>query len=435
MKSPERSPNGKSIPAGWSSACQIGFGIWLWLCQAAVAGEWPQILGPARDGKAQGERLATNWPAPGPPVVWQRAVGHGYAGVAVSGGRVILYHREGNEALAEAIDARSGKPVWKKNFPTNYQTSIAPDDGPRCVPLIHKDRVYLFGADGDLHCLQLDTGKVVWSRDADRDYGAPLGYFGAGSTPIIDADKLLVNIGGPMAGIVAFSLADGKTAWKATNDQASYSSPIAATIDGKRHVIFITRLNVVSVDPVKGDVQFQFPFGMRGPTVNAAMPLLLGSDLFVSASYGVGARLVRITGDKPDELWSDDNIMSSQYTTCVEVDGKLYGIHGRQDAGVAQLRAIDPLTPKVLWTEEGFGTGNLILADGKLLIMKTDGELILAEASPEKFRPLAKAKVFSDVVQALPALADRLLYVRDRARSNASTWDRPPKVNAEREYQ
>ena len=418
MEFSQRIPSGNSIQANsiqtrWNSARIICLGIWLGLSQAAVAGDWPQILGPTRDGKAAGERLGKTWPKAGPTVVWQRPVGHGYAGLAVAKGRAVLYHRVGNEALVEAIDARTGKPLWKKSFPTSYQTSIAPDDGPRCVPLVHKDRVYLFGADGDLHCLRLDSGEVVWSRDADKQFKAPLGYFGAGSTPIIDADKLLVNIGGPMAGIVAFSLADGKTAWTATSDQASYSSPIAATIDGKRHAIFITRLNVVSVDPATGEVRFDFPFGMRGPTVNAAMPLLLGSDLFVSASYGVGARLVNIAGDKPQELWSDDDIMSSQYTTCVESRGTLYGIHGRQDQGVAKLRAFDPKTKKVHWTQEGFGTANLILADDKLLIMKTDGELILADASPEAFRPLASNKVFEDVVQALPALADGLLYVRD----------------------
>ncbi len=366
-----------------------------------------------RNGKADGERLANHWPAAGPPVVWKRPVGHGYAGLAVAGGRVVLFHRIADEAIVEALEAASGKPLWKQSFPTHYQTSIAPDDGPRCVPLIHKERVYLFGADGDLHCLRLDSGETIWSRDADRQFKAPLGYFGAGSTPIVEGDKLLVNIGGPAAGIVAFHLADGKTAWEATSDAASYSSPTATTLGGKRRVIFVTRLNVVSVDPASGEVQFQFPFGMRGPTVNAAMPLVLGDDLFVTASYGVGAQLVRIADDKPKVLWADDNVMSSQYTTCIESGGALFGIHGRQDQGVAKLRAFDVQTQKVFWTQEDFGTGNLILADDKLLIMKTDGELILAEASRERFQPLASAKIFDDVVQPLPALADGRLFVRD----------------------
>ena len=410
----DRSPRrGKLARRGSKTRAALVLAVALGLAACAAAGEWPQILGPARNGIAADEHLDARWPAAGPDVVWSRPVGHGYAGVAVSGGRVVLFHRLGDEAIVEALDATSGKPLWKQSFATAYQTSIAPDDGPRCVPLVHDGRVYLFGAEGDLHCLRLDTGAVQWSRDADRQYKAPLGYFGAGSTPIVEAGKLLVEVGAPMAGIVAFGLADGKPLWTATSDAASYSSPTAATIDGKRQVIFVTRLNVVGLDPQRGEVLFEFPFGMRGPTVNAATPLVLGDELFVSASYGVGARLVRLTGGKPQEIWSDDNLMSSQYTTCVAAAGTLYGIDGRQDQGLARLRAFDPKIRKVHWTQEEFGTGNLILADGKLVIVKTDGELVLAEASPQAYRPLATAKIFDGVVQPLPALAGGLLYVRD----------------------
>ncbi len=122
---------------------------------------------------------------------------------------------------------------------------------------------------------------------------------------------------------------------------------------------------------------------------------------------------VQICRRQAQNLWADDNLMSSQYTTCIESGGTLFGIHGRQDQGVAKLRAFDPQRQQIFWTQDGFGTGNLILADDKLLIMKTDGELILAEPSREKFAVLASAKIFNDVVQPLPALADGRLYVRD----------------------
>jgi outer membrane protein assembly factor BamB len=188
---------------------------------------------------------------------------------------------------------------------------------------------------------------------------------------------------------------------------------VSATIDGVRHVVFVTRLNVVSVDPRTGAVRFQFPFGQRGPTVNAANPLILGDHVFVSASYGVGAQWAKVGAKRATTVWENDDVMSSQYTTCVEKDGMLYGIDGRQDVGVARLRAFDPKTGKVYWTEEGFGTGNFILAGDKLLIMKTDGELILAEPSPKAYRPLAKARLFDTTVQALPALSNGLLFARD----------------------
>jgi outer membrane protein assembly factor BamB len=378
------------------------------------AGDWPQILGPHRNGLADGERLAAKWPNAGPTPVWQRTVGEGLAGLAVRKNNAVLFHRLGDELVAECLDTATGKPRWKLSFPTRYVSTISPDNGPRCVPLIDQDRVYLIGPAGELQCAEMSTGKKLWYRDVFDEFDAPEGYFGAGSSPIVADGKLLLNVGGSSgAGIVALALDDGKTIWKATDDAASYSSPTAATLDGVRHVVFVTRLNVISLDPINGAVHFSFPFGSRGPTVNAANPLILGNHLFVSASYGVGARWARFSEDSVNIEWESDKVMSSQYTTCMHHDGYLYGIDGRQDVGVARLRCCDPLTGKIAWTREGFGTGNLILADGKLLIMKTDGELVLAEPRPKEFKPLASAKLFETTVQALPALSDGRLFVRD----------------------
>jgi outer membrane protein assembly factor BamB len=188
---------------------------------------------------------------------------------------------------------------------------------------------------------------------------------------------------------------------------------VAATIDGVRHVVFVTRLSVVSVDPATGAERFRFRFGSRGPTVNAANPLILGDHIFVSASYGVGAQWATIERNRAVQVWASDNVMSSQYTTSVEHDGLLYGIDGRQDVGVARLRCFDPRTGKVHWTEEGFGTGNLILADGKLVILKTDGGLLLVDPNPKAYRALAKAELFDGTAQALAALSNGRLYARD----------------------
>lgn len=381
----------------------------------AFAGDWPQILGPMRNGVAEGEQIAAAWPKGGPKLLWQRSVGEGFAGVAVLGQRAVLFHRMGDQEVAEALDAASGKALWKVEFPTTYRGQISEDNGPRCVPLVHQGRVFLVGAAGTLHCVTLETGKKQWSRAVYEEYRASEGYFGAGSSPIIDGDKLLLNVGGARsgAGLVAFSPATGKTLWLATDEQASYSSPTAVTVDGVRHVIFVTRYNVLSIDPESGAVRFRFPFGKRGPTVNAATPLVVDGHVFVSASYGVGAAFAKIGEAKADLIWANDDAMSSQYPTAVHHDGYLYGIDGRQDVGVAELRCVDPKNGKVMWNQPGFGMATLILADGKLVIMKTDGQLLLAEPSPQAFRPLANARVFNSTTRALPALAHGLLYVRD----------------------
>jgi outer membrane protein assembly factor BamB len=391
----------------------LGALLSLGVATGALAGDWPQILGPHRNGKADGEQLEA-WPATGPKMLWQRSVGSGFAGAAVVGGRAVIFHRLGKELVAEALDAATGQPHWKVTFETSYRGSISPDDGPRCVPLVHGNHVYLFGPGGELACVTFDAGKKVWQRQAYREFDAPEGYFGAGSSPIVEGDRLLVNVGGADgAGLVAFGLGDGKTIWKATDEGASYSSPTAATIGGLRHVVFVTRLNVVSVDPRDGTVRFRFPFGQRGPTVNAANPLVLGDHVFVSASYGVGAQWAKIDARRATTVWESDDVMSSQYTTSIEHQGALYGLDGRQDIGVARLRAFDPRTGKVHWTQEDFGTGNLILAGDQLLVMKTDGDLVLVEPSPKAYRPLASARIFDTTVQALPALSSGLFFARD----------------------
>jgi len=384
------------------------------LAGSVQAGEWPQILGPTRNGVAVEEKLIDSLPAKGPRIAWEHEVGEGYAGVAVAGGTVVVFHRLDNKEIVEGLDAKTGKPQWKQMFPATYSGGVNPDKGPRCVPLLHKGNVYLLGADGDLHSVVLKTGEKRWSRPLGREFTIPQSYFGVGSTPIVEGDKLLVNVGGKSgAGIVAFALADGKTVWKATEEQASYSSPTAATIDGERQVIFVTRLKAVSINPADGTVRWDFPFGARGPTVNAATPLVLDEHLFLSASYGVGAVCRKIGKTSADEVWANNNTMSSQFSTSVPHGPYLYGIDGRQDIPPARLRCIEPLSGKIQWTIEDFPVANLIVADGKLVIVTDDGNLILAAASPKAYRELGRARVAQSETRALPALANGILYVRD----------------------
>ncbi|MBT6495298.1 MAG: PQQ-like beta-propeller repeat protein [Planctomycetaceae bacterium] len=393
------------------------------LAVSATAGDWPQILGPTRNGIAVDEKLADKWPADGPKTVWQRKVGTGFSGIVVSDGIAVLFHRVGNNETAEAMNAATGKRLWKTEFPTDYIPSYTSDDGPRATPLIHKGRVYLYGVKGGLYCVDLKSGRKLWQRDTYEDYsskkatrGEPAtGYFGIGTTPIVEGNKLIVNIGGNTkeAGIVAFSLENGRTVWKSTTERASYSSPTSATIDGTRHVIFAARLNVVSIDPANGKTRFRIPFGMPGPNVTAAVPLVLGNRLFVSASYNFGALYAALSKNDGKTLWSSDEIMSSQYTTCIPDGNVLYGIHGRFDQGASDLRCFNPATKKIAWEKTGFGYATLIEADGKLIALKADGELVLIETTSKQYRELARANVLDKTTRAIPAIANGRLYVRD----------------------
>lgn len=398
------------------SAPRLGIALLAMSLAPLRAGDWPQILGPNRNGEAVEERLLSAWPADGPQVLWRQPLGAGYAGVAVAGGRVFAFHRPSagshDSERLECFEAASGRSLWKADFPASYRGGIDPDKGPRCVPLAADNTVYAMGAAGDLQAVALDSGAVLWSRDLYADYRADEGYFGAGSTPILVAGQLLVNVGGRGAGIVALDPATGKTLWQASDEGASYSSPALLTRGGQSQAIFVTRLNCILADPAKQRVQVLFPFGQRGPTVNAATPLVLGDRVFVAASYGVGAALAALDVPLTKKLWASNDTLSSQYATPVFRDGFLYGIHGREDVGVAELRCVEAATGKVRWAKTGFGVAHLVLAQDKLLVQKVNGLLALAEAKPDGYRELAQARLTQSPTRALPALSHGRLFVR-----------------------
>lgn len=382
---------------------------------AAAAGEWPQILGPHRSGVAAAdERLADSWPAAGPPVAWRRPVGAGYAGVAVAGGRVFLFHREGDREVLEAVDARTGRSLWKADRPTSFAPQVGGGNGPLCVPLVRDGRVITFGPQGRLACRDAATGETRWERETHREFTAQEGYFGAGATPVVSAGNVVVNVGGRQeAGLVAFDLASGTTAWQRTSEAAGYSAAVVVP-DGD--VLAVTRLSCLLVDPRTGDVRWRFPFGQRGPTVNAASPVLLGGDRFlVTASYGIGCVCAAFDRTAATPVWQGERPLATQYCTPILVGGHLYGIDGRDDVPPADFVCIEAATGQEAWRERDFGYGTILAADGKLVVARTDGTLLLVRPDSARLDVVARARPLEGTVRALPALADGRLYLRDDA--------------------
>jgi len=380
------------------------------------AGDWPQILGPSRNGiAASDEKLAPRWRG-APKTVWERPVGSGYAGPVVQGDRLILFHRTDGEETVECLEARTGRPVWKQGYLSTFHPQVGGGDGPLGTPTIQDERVITFGAQGILSCYDLKTGEPLWTRNTHREFMAQEGYFGAGCSPVIAGSTIVVNVGGARnnSGIVGFDLATGKTKWQMTTEQGSYSAPIATSIESLPRVVVVTRLKCVGLDPENGGLWFQFPFGSRGPTVNGATPLILSTgELFLTSSYGVGSTLGRLNILGCDPVYSGDEVFASQYATPIEAGGLLYGINGRDDVPPADLKCFDPLKRKTIWTEQHFGYGTLIGADGKLVILKTDGDLILAEPNPAGYVELGRTRLFSTTTRPLPALARGMLFARD----------------------
>ena len=378
-----------------------------------AANDWPQYLGPSRNGVYAGPALADAWGANGPKAVWRKQVGQGFAGPAVVGNRVILFHRVGNEEVLESLDAATGDAVWRYAYPTRYRDDFGFDEGPRAVPVVADGVIYTFGAEGQLHAVDLAKGTRLWSEDTMKRFGVPKGFFGAAGSPLVEGGRVIANVGGDKAGIVAFEAKTGKVLWSATDDDASYSSGVAATIGGHRLGVFLTRDSLVGLDPASGMVQFQRRWRARiAASVNAATPIIVGDEIFVSAQYGPGAGVLRVNGSQLTEVWTSDDVLSNHYATSVFYNGYLYGFHGRQEFGPS-FRAVEFETGTVKWSQEQFRAGSVLLAGDRLLITREGGELILASASPQAFKPIARAQILQGVVRPYPALADGLLYVRN----------------------
>lgn len=387
--------------------------VTLLLTTPIAASDWPQFLGPSRTGVYVGAPLNEKWPSSGPRTIWRKQIGQGLSGPVVAGKQLILFHRVDDREVVESFDALTGTAQWRHAYPTTYRDDFGFDEGPRAVPVVADGVVYTFGAEGKLNALELSSGKPLWNVDAMRQYEVEKGFFGAAGSPLVEGGKVIANVGGRKAGIVAFDAKTGKVVWTATTDAASYSSGIAATILGRRYAVFLTRAGLVGLDPANGQVRFQRPWRARqAASVNAATPVVVGNTIFVSAEYGPGAGALQFDGTKLVDLWTSDDVLSNHYATSVFHEGTLYGFHGRQEFGPV-FRAVDLQSGKVLWSTPRFGAGSVTLAGTRLVIMRESGELLLAAASPKSFQQVAAAQVLPATVRAYPAISDGVLYVRN----------------------
>jgi outer membrane protein assembly factor BamB len=390
----------------------------IFLCAARPgwAGDWPQFLGPTRDGVYAGADLAAVWPKEGPPVVWRKSIGQGFSGPAVAGHQLILFHRLNDQEVVACLDARTGEPMWSHSYPTAYRDDFGFDEGPRATPCIAQGRVYTFGAEGMLTCLALADGHLLWQVNTKNEFHARKGFFGAACSPLVEGGAVLLNIGGPEgAGVVAFDKATGRVLWKNADDEAGYSSPAAATIHQRRYAFFFTRAGLVAVDPADGKIQFRYPWRSRmDASVNAATPLIIDDSIFLSASYGTGAILLRVRDNGVEKVWSGDDILSNHYATSVYDHGFLYGLDGRADLGTPSLRCVEAKTGKIRWQDDSVGAATVLLAGDQLLILTEAGELLRAPATPAAFKPGDRVQIMPAGVRAYPALAGGYLYARSK---------------------
>jgi outer membrane protein assembly factor BamB len=386
----------------------------------AAAGDWPQWLGPARDGSSP--ETVASWKA-APRVVWRQPVGEGHSSPVVAGGRVFLHTKVKNkeEEQVTAWDAATGKQVWQMSYPRAHFQSIF-GNGPRATPAVVGDKLYTFGVTGVLTCWEAATGKQVWRVDTLKQFDAPNLFFGASCSPLIDGDRLFLNVGGKGASVVAFNKDTGKVLWKNLDDRASYASPVLLGQGAERQLIVFTQQGLVAVNPADGALFWRFPL-VDLLSESSTTPVAAGSTLFASSITvgGVGLRLESKAG-KPaaQEIWKNPQL-TCYFSTPVAVGKEhLFLVTGTKPPALniqADLHCVDIATGKSLWRHPKVGKYHASLlrtGDNKLLMLEDSGELVLLESSPEKYKELCRAKVCGDDTWAHPALANGRLYLRDR---------------------
>jgi len=410
----------------------------------AVTSDWASFLGPSHNGTSPETRLLRDWPKGGPTMIWEMEKGTGYSSPAISQDRLVYLHREGDREKVECLHPETGEKYWDFSYPTQFEDRYGYNNGPRASPVIDGDRVYTYGAEGKLHCLKLQTGQVYWKRDLAAEFKVPQDFFGTATTPLIEGDLLIINVGAPRGPTVAaFHKVSGKMVWGAGNEWgASYASPVPATVGGKRRIFVFAggesqppSGGLLAIDPANGAIDFTFPWRSRSyESVNAASPVVAGNQVFVSASYRTGGALLNLLPNgKHTVAWTSQEI-GTHFNTAIEKDGYLYAFDGRNEPD-ASLVCVELKTGKVIWRvnpewDESFvvdgktinqhlGTyrGTLLAVDGHFLCLGELGHLLWLDLSPQGYKEIARTWLFAArETWSLPVLSRGLLYISQHSR-------------------
>lgn len=384
--------------------------------------DWPAFRGPSHDGTApevppfSGE-FTTVWTAP---------TELGFSSFSVADGRaftLVLREIEGNPMeVCVALDAATGEELWAAPLGLARYDGGGNDgtrdnrggDGPRSTPVIDGNRVFVIDAQLAVHCLQADSGDLVWQRDLVRDHnGRNIRWQNAASPLILDG-RMFVAGGGDGEALMALDINNGEVIWSGEDDLMTHATPVPAVIHGVEQVVFFTQSGLVAVVPDDGEVLWRAPYRFNVST--AASPVVWEDIVYCSAGYGVGAGAFKISRDGDDwsaeELWRADNRLFNHWSTPVVVDGYLYGMYGFKQYGDGPVACVDIRTGEMKWEQEGFGPGQVILVGDQLLAVSDTGEVVLIDVTPDGYRETARQKVLEGKVWSYPVLAGGHVFVR-----------------------
>lgn len=379
---------------------------------SAWAADWPQFLGPKRDNSSP-ETVAA-WSGELKPI-WSVPVGEAHSSPVVANGVVYAFFEpkgKNADALA-AYDAKTGKKLWESSYDRD-EFSPPFGNGPRGTPTVSGGKIYTLGGTGVLACWDAKSGRVEWKVDTLKQFNVENLVFGISGSPLVAQNLVFVNVGAKDAGLVAFNTHDGSVKWKSTSDGASYSSPMTMGEGPNQTVVFLTKQNLIAVDPQTGSLKWTQPF-RDNLQESATMPVVAG-EMIIGSSVTLGSIALKPNAtDKPEVVWRKRDL-NCYFSTPAVVGQDLYMFNGVLSISpTINLRCVEAATGKILWSHPKVGKYHAALirmADNKLLMLDDAGTLTLIEPNAEKFKPLATAKVCGPT-WAHPALADGVLYLRD----------------------
>jgi outer membrane protein assembly factor BamB len=377
---------------------------------ARRSGDFPQFLGPSRDGTLRGVRLARDWTATAPRRLWRQPIGEGWSGSAVMNDLLVTQEQRGDEERVVAYDLMTGRPRWSHADTARYETFIA-GVGPRATPTIADGRVFAMGAGGILNALDLATGRRLWTRRVVEDNGAAFPQWGKACSPLVLGQRVIVSAGGRDGrSLVAYDVSNGDPIWSAGTGGASYSSPLVMQLAGRTQVIILNDRTFAGHDADTGALLWEHAWPPGSP--NVAPPVALpGNRLLVSTGYGIGSKLFHIEPGPDGALHArmewESTRLKSKFANIVVHGGWVYGL----DDGV--LICLDPATGERKWRGGRYGHGQLLLVEDLLLVQTEEGEIVLLDPSPDGPREVARFEALSGKTWNPPALAGAFLVVRN----------------------
>jgi outer membrane protein assembly factor BamB len=382
--------------------------VWLVCSTVTRAGDWPNYRGPNHNGISDEVDWQGDWGDAGPKVLWQASVGTGSSSVVIADGRAYTMGNHGEEEDQQedtvyCFDAVTGELLWKHT----YLCPLLPkyyEGGTLATPTVDGAVVYTLSKMGDLFCLQVDTGKVLWEQQLNRELGFTLPTWHFSGSPLILDDRLILNVGSACA---AFNKHTGELLWENGRDICGYSTPVPAKVDGHECIVFCGADSIMGVRIGDGELLWRYPFFNKHKATTADV-IVHNDEVFASCAYDRGCTKIRIADGQVTQVF-DNTVMRNFQSCSVLWQGDLYGFDERW------LKCIDFKDSSERWSEKGMGRGSLSMcADGRMLIMSDTSELVIARANPEAFDVIASARVLPrSMCRTVPVLSNGRIYVRN----------------------